>query len=371
MKRIKVLHLLLSLNVGGAERVAASIVTGSDPARFEHEVCCLDEIGVFGEDLARQGFRTTLLRRKSGVDWPLILRLTVFMRCHKIDIVHAHGETPWFYGALASALTFWRSKCITTVHGYGGGNRTRMDDYRLWKVLTRLSQKVVLVAENLRQELIENDLPKGKLETIINGVDFQKIEKSSKECRESWGINGTDLIIGIVARLSAVKNHYLLLQALSNLKKDGSCANIKLAIVGDGPERFNLEEKVSQLNLSGSVIFFGAQNAALSFYNLFDIFVLPSFSEGISMTLLEALACKVPVVASRVGGNAEVVKHGETGILFESGDLYGLSQSILDLSLNPTRRKQLAKAGYLRVNEQYSFEVMVESYNRLYAGIIG
>lgn len=368
MKRTNILHLLLSLNIGGAERVAVSVVKGSASDCFEHEVCCLDEIGVFGQDLERHGFRTTLLRRKQdGVDWFLIPRLAAFLRRHRIDIIHAHGETPWFYAALACLLTLGKAKCLTTIHGYGGGDRAGLKNYRLWRILTALSHKVVLVADNLRRELLQQKFPDGKLQTILNGIDLHRVYASPVEERSTWGIDESEIVIGIVARLSVVKNHQLLIQAFTRLKGAGTKA--RLVIVGDGPERAPLEEMVALNGLTDNVVFCGAQTASLGFYRMFDVFVLPSLSEGISMTLLEALANKVPVIASRVGGNPEIIVHGKTGLLFESGDCTALTQNLFDLIHDSSKRSCLAQAGYRDIQTKFSYDHMIEKYDQLYSGI--
>ena len=235
----KILHLILSLNVGGAERMVSDFIRNDRSETCQHLVCCLDTVGVFGEELIQKGIRVVHIPRRPGKDWRLIFKLAHFIRKGKIDVVHTHGETPWFYGALATKMVFTAPvKCITTIHGYGGGDRSSVSDYKLWRFLGKITTKIVVVADNLRTEMVNARFSQHQVSTILNGVEPNQVIEP-KQIRSTWGFTGEDFVIGIVARLSPIKNHQLLLNALKKLVDIKSLS--KLLIVGDGPERLALE----------------------------------------------------------------------------------------------------------------------------------
>ena len=364
-KKIKILHLVLSLECGGAERIVSHLVSKGTNRGFEHSVCCLDRLGEFGEELKSSGHEVKILRRHPGIDWLLPLKLARYFRNKKIDIVHAHGESPWFYGALACIFYFsGKTRCLTTIHGYGGDNRTELPGYNLWRLLTAISKKVVLVAEIFHQELLQHNFPHSKLTTICNGVNLENTLQESVILRSNWGISDSDTVIGIIARLSPIKNHRLLFQALIQLHHTRDI--IKLLVVGDGPIRQELETLAKELSVGGKIIFTGGRTDAVDFLSLFDLFVLPSLSEGVSMTILEAMAAKVPVIASAVGGTLEIIRHKETGLLFKSDDLQDLSDNLRLLLDDPQLGQKMADDAFEMVQSNFSFERMMLRYEALY-----
>jgi len=365
---MKILHIILSLNVGGAERMVSDFIRNDHSGDCQHVVCCLDSVGVFGEELIGQGIKVVHISRRPGKDWRLIFKLARFICKEKIDIVHTHGETPWFYGALATKLVLTtRVKCITTIHGYGGGDRTSVSDYKLWKFLAKLTAKIVVVADNLRIEMVNSGFLPRQVMTILNGVDPQQVIEN-RQTRKSWGLTAHDFVIGIVARLSPIKNHQLLFRAVKTLVQEQSA--VKLLVVGDGPERSTLEALAQKLDLNDHIVFCGEQAQVHEFYPLFDVFVLPSLSEGISMTLLEAQAAKVPVVASAVGGNCEIIRDNETGLLFPTGDVDGLFQCLNKLYQSTNFRTKLATNGFNRVSDKFNIQGMIQQYLQIYYGIV-
>jgi glycosyltransferase involved in cell wall biosynthesis len=367
MKQLKILHIILSLNVGGAERMVSDFIRNDRSGTCRHLVCCLDSIGVFGEELIQEGVTVVHIPRRPGKDWRLIFKLANFIRKVKIDVVHTHGETPWFYGALATQILFMAPvKCITTIHGYGGGDRASVSDYKLWRFLAKMTAKIVVVADNLRAEMVKVGFSRQQVSTILNGVDPQ-LKTENSQTRPFWGLSDDDFVIGIVARLSPIKNHQLLFRAVKTLVlKDPTT---KLLVVGDGPERPVLEGLAQQLDLNNNIVFCGEQSQAQTFYPLFDVFVLPSLSEGISMTLLEAQAAKVPVVASAVGGNCEVICDGETGLLFTSGDVDGLYRHLETLCSSVDTRKKLINNGFERVRDMFNIQMMIKQYLQIYVDV--
>ena len=359
----KILHIVLSLGVGGAERVVSDFITNDQSGICQHTVCCFDSIGVFGEELIEQGIKVVLIPRRPGKDWRLIFKIATFIRKEKIDIVHAHGETPWFYGALAAKTSFCSVRCVTTIHGYGGGDRTSVSDYRLWKFLSRLTDKIVVVADNLRTEMVQAGFSKQQVMTVLNGVNSNK-EIKNRQKRSQWGLKEGHFVVGIVARLAPIKNHQLLFQAFALLAN--KYPDVRLVIVGDGPENESLQQLSVSLVLADKIVFCGEQQQAQSFYPLFDVFVLPSLSEGISMTLLEAMAAQIPVVASAVGGNCEIISDSESGLLFPSGDVGALYERLKQLYVSQELRQKLSMNGLIRIKETFDVQCMIQNYLKIY-----
>jgi len=205
--------------------------------------------------------------------------------------------------------------------------------------------------------------------TIINGVDIARIDSSGKLSRKDWNIGENTKVLGTVSRLSAIKNHRLFLRTLKRLTAMGR--DMKLIIVGDGPERASLEQFTRELGVQDAVIFTGERLDAVRFFSLFDIFVLPSLSEGISMTILEGMVSNTPVIASNVGGNNELITDGVNGFLFESENLDGLVQTILRVADHPEDARNAVRQSRQKVEREYSFERMVSQYEEIYHSAVG
>ncbi len=369
-KPVRVLHVLVSLKVGGAERVVANLMRESRPA-IEASAVCLNTIGLIGDELRNDGFRVDCLKRRPGIDWRLFFSLAWYCREHKIEVLHAHGESPWFYCALSTLLNpFARIPCITTIHGYGGGDRTKLGNRNLWRFLSFFTKMVITVSQDFHDELGSVGLSQNKLLTIYNGIASRSHTTGvGKSGRKALGLDSGDFVVGIVARLSAIKNHELLIKAIARLRRTSTRRSFKLLIVGGGPERRLLEDLTSELALNDSVVFCGEQSDVYPFYSLFDVFVLPSYSEGISMTILEAMVSGVPVVASAVGGNTEIINHGSNGLLFPSGNLEALCHELEKLAEDETLSQKIIDRARGSIAERFSMDAMTLAYNKLYFDI--
>jgi len=361
-----VLHLLLSLDVGGAERVVYSLLNTKSPLPVNHSVCCIDRKGVLAEELKNNGVPVYCIQRKPGIDLLLPFKIAKLAINKEINVIHAHGETPWFYSVLSLFITFGAFyKCITTIHGYSGGDNSSLVNKRLWRFLMFFSHKIVVVSKALESELKSVFiLYKNKIETIINGINLKS--STSNQDREAWGISD-ELTMGVISRLSHVKNHKLLIHAFADLQVK---YNVKLIIVGDGPERMYLENLIKRIGITSSVVFTGERTDAMSFYPLFDMFILPSFSEGISIALLEAMSSGTPVIASNVGGNTEIVSHLDNGLIFESNDRQDLINKIVYMLDYPDEATRMSLNAMNSTKNKFSAFRMVDSYNKQYYGML-
>jgi glycosyltransferase involved in cell wall biosynthesis len=206
-----------------------------------------------------------------------------------------------------------------------------------------------------------------KIRQIYSGVDVERFAPSSGVVGEGAG-NGSILTIGTVGRLDPVKDHASLLQAVRKLLC--RVPGLRLTIVGDGPLRASLEALTAALGLGGRVTFTGARGDTPELMRSFDVFVLPSVNEGISNTILEAMATGLPVVARRVGGNPELIVDGVTGRLYDPAAPGALERALLPYLTDPALRRAHGNAGRDRVVQNFSLDEMVSGYAALYDEIL-
>lgn len=367
--KTKIMHIVLSMGYGGLEQIVAKLIKKADVNKFESMVCCLDRSGPLLEELKKDNIKTYVLGNRRGpLDLRLLVKITTLLRKEKIDIVHSHSGCI-FYGAVAGILANVNG-IIHTDHG------RLIPDRKGLIIEDRLSSfflnKFIGVSEDLTKYLKNTvGIKEEKLLTIINGVDtdiFHPINGTyKKEIRKIFGIVSDEKVIGTVCRLEPVKNICLLINCMKHIIKEIPAC--KLIIVGDGREKEKLIKLTDELNLTKSIKFLGERSDIEKVMRLFDIFVLPSLSEGTSMTILEAMASGLPVIASEVGGNAKLIKDGENGFLFPLNEPNLLIQKIIDLLTDNEKLKTMGLQSRKIAEESFSFDRMKESYENLYLSI--
>lgn len=360
--RIHIQHVLLSLQPGGLENGVVNIVNGLDPNRFRSSLCCLQSAGDFARRVHAPDVSIHEMGLGRGNDYRLPWRLARLFRRTRPNIVHTRNPEAFFYGFLGAKLAGVRA-LIHSEHG-----RTFPDKWhRLWvqQLFSRYTTAVFAVSEQLKRDLVrEVGLPAPRIEVLYNGVDFSRcvlIDRESVRRRLRADVN--DIVIGSVGRLAPVKNYPLLLRAVQGLT---ATAGVIVVLVGDGPERTALMVMAQELGLGERVRFLGHRDDVFELLAAMDIFVLPSISEGMSNTLLEAMVAGVPVVASDIGGNPEIVRDGVDGLLFPTADETALRERLQRLCVDSHLRACLGKAGRERVLEGFSIEAMIARYERLY-----
>jgi len=365
---LRVLFVLLSLGVGGAEKLVYDMIQELSPQDVTSVVCCLDMIGPLGEKLIDRGITVYGLKRRKGIDWGLVYRLHRIIAQEGVDVVHAHQYTPYFYGALSSFL-FRDVKLIFTEHGRLYPDRRRLKRYLFNPLLARRTDHIVSISENTKKAMVRYDnFPARRVEVIHNGVRLEnnvtEIDPSVK--RRSLGLDGTSRIVGTAARLDSIKNIPMLLNSFRIVLE--KMPDTYLLIAGKGPERENLESISERSGIKDRVLFLGLRYDLPEIYPLFDVFALTSFTEGISITLLEAMAAGIPSVVTDVGGNSEVVVNGETGYLVPLGEEELMADRILTLLKSPEKRNDMGAHAAERVRTHFSFQRMISSYLHLYQG---
>lgn len=361
---ITVCHVVHSLSVGGAELLAATIArTLQDRYRFRF--VCLDGFGDLR--IAPAGVGVHCVERRPGFDWRLPGRIRDYFRKERVDVAHVHQYAPFFYSSLAQRRG--KPAIAFTEHGRMFPDRRRIKRVIANKFLLRPGDALVGVGDAVRRALIENEgFPAGRIEVIRNGIDvnrFATTPKSRTEKRLELGWSREQVVVLHVARLDPLKDHVTALRAFEVVRK--SAPQARLVIVGDGSERGAIQELSDSLGLSEVVQLLGVRHDVAALLGAADIGLLTSLSEGVPLTLLEAMASELPTVATRVGGIPEVVIDFECGRLCAAGDVRSLAEALTTLVCNPELRRRWGLAGRARVVEQFSLDRMIADYDRLYA----
>lgn len=361
-------QLVHSLNVGGAEILAE---------RFARRIAtwgrvvfgCLDEKGVLADRLEGEGFRVACVGRRSGLDLACAWRLGRFIKEEKVALVHAHQYTPFFYAALARQLR-GGPPILFTEHGRffpDFPNRKRML-INPW--LLRRRDRVVAVGECVRAALVHNEgIPRERIEVIYNGVDLERVNlpAARADARAELGLAEESFGILMVARLDPIKDHRAAVAAMARLR--AKRPNARLFLAGDGPERANIERAAREHGASDIVRLLGTRRDIPRLLAAADAFLLTSVSEGIPLTVIEAMGASLPVVATRVGGLPEVVTDGETGFLVPSGDAAAIAAALDRLAGDPDLRRRLGASGRVQALARFREEEMMDRYDALFRAL--
>ncbi len=366
MDAIPVLHVVLTLNVGGAEKLVFDLARAVDRTRYPTAVACLDEAGALAPRLQAAGVPVHVLGRKPGVRPDVVARLAQLVRSTGARVVHAHQYTPFFYGVLGARLS-GRARCLFTEHGRHHPDVRKPRRVLVNQALWRLNGAAVAVSEFTRRALVDNEgFPSERVAVVYNGVDVRRFEDlpGRDAVRASLGVAHDATVVGLCARLSPEKNVPLLLEAVARLRSRHP--DLVLLVAGDGPARAAIQARRDALGLGDTVRLLGFRDDVPALVGAFDVYAVSSLTEGTSVTLLEAMYAGRPVVATRVGGNPEIVVDDETGLLVPSGDAGAFADALAALLADPARARRMGDAGRARVAARFTFQGMVDAYERLY-----
>jgi len=362
----RILHVVLSMVVGGAERLVYDMVRY--PAFAEHRpvVCCLDAVGELGEKLLQEGYQVYCKGRSAGFDRDVITWIREIIQREKITIVHAHQYSPLCY-AVPAAFLSGRIKVIYTEHGRFFPERKSWKRTVINPLLALGVDHLVSISACTAQAMATYDnFPRNRIKVIHNGVDCTgmnpSIDKHAK--RQELGLSENCRVIGTAARLNSIKNMPMMLRVLKLVLQQ--VPDTCLVIAGQGEEEGRLKSIALELGIADQVKFIGLRFDLPEIYQLFDVFLLTSFSEGISVTLLEAMASGVPAVVTDVGGNGEVVVEGKTGYLVSLDDDVAMAYRVTALIADSVLARQCGAKARERVKQAFSFAMMVEEYSWLY-----
>lgn len=298
------------------------------------------------------------LGRKDGVSLLTVLRLARLIRQGRFNILHSHGRGGAVYAALACCLA--PRRWIHTVHR-SDGDRISGRRWIRAHVVGRMD-KVVAVSGPAGRAFEEgHDCPHGRTEVIHNGIRLARFEKNAS------AYNSGDVVLGSITNLSRDKDFDTLLRGFAGILR--VLPNARLVIVGDGPVRGDVERLAAELGVAERVELAGYRSDVPELLTTFNVLVHSTRTEGLGLAILEAMAARVPVVASAVGGIPEIVRDGVTGMLFPAGDVEGLRDAVLAALNDPIRSAARVEAAQQDVRRRFTVERMCEEYRRLYEGL--
>jgi glycosyltransferase involved in cell wall biosynthesis len=361
---LRVLFLVTSMPVGGAETLLMNLVRRMDRKRFAPEIVCLKEPGPLGEQLASEmRIHSHLLASK--YDLRVLPKLWRIMRIPRADAVITVGAgDKMFWGRLAARLA-GVPVIASALHSTGWPDGIG----RLNRLLTRITDAFIGVASAHGKHLTEVErFPESKVHVIYNGVDADRFApRDAGAVRQSFGIAPDAPVIGILAALRPEKNHELFLAGAQRVL--AALPNAKFIVIGDGPKRPELESLAATLGIASAVHFVGTRSDVPDLLAACDLVSLTSHNEAAPVSILEALSVGCPVLASNVGSVRETVIEGETGRLFPTGDLDAYATAAIELLRDKPLRARLGAAGRRLVVERWSLGAMVRGYEQLIEGI--
>ena len=368
-----ILHLIDSSGLYGAEKVILTLLEEFKGSDFQVILGCIREKETEEVEIAemarKNGIPTHYFTMKRGLNLLGIYEIIRFIKHNNISLVHSHGyKTNVFFGI----LPFRSFPVISTVHGwlkFGTDHKEKVYEFLDSKALKRLDGAVA-VSEAVREDLIKRGISKEKIVTIYNGIrtDHLQEEFEGLEIRRRYLLRQDDFVIGTAGRLSEEKGHGYLIRTIPYLAKE--IKNIKLIIAGDGPLRADLEYLVEKLGISNHVRLIGYEKNIETFLSVIDLFILPSLTEGLPISLLEAMALGKPVIGSRVGGIKEVIQNGINGVLIPPMDVKALSESIRSLYRDSEARRIMGSEGKRHIGIHFSSRAMASEYKELYRKIL-
>ena len=370
---INVLHIRDSGGLYGAEQVILSLGRLIDKESFRFSLICLDRGDGNSEKLGQRakklGIKVALIPDNRGLDLAAISKIKGHIIQENIDICHSHDTKSNFYSLFASINT--KAKLATTAHGSTRDSlKKRIYLYLDEKLAYKKFHKIIAVSEDIKKQLIRLKIDCDRIVVIQNGIDNDLINIFSDEGNSDsqLEIPRKGKMIGIIGRLYPDKGHSFFLEAFSHVLK--LYPDITCIIVGDGPERAGIQNKIQKLGLENAVILCGARKNMKEIYEMIDILVIPSKREGLPYTLLEAMIRNIPVVSTMVGDIPLLIKNGLSGLLVESGDVKSMTDSLVGMISNPGKSKEMAEYAYRTVMNDYTANKMVSRTEEMYRGLI-
>lgn len=364
---MRILHIIESLEFGGAEKVVISLAN-SMAGTHEIAICCVKTIGALGPEVDTR-IRVSCLNKGEGNDYLMPFRLARIIRRNAYDVVHTHEWGVFLEGGLAGFLA--RAPALVhTAHGpYTAypdtpGSRVKISlRHFLERLISRCFHRIATVSDSIREYIVrEIGIDPRIVITVHNGIP---VDDDLPDARSGTG----EVAFIAVGRLAEIKNHQLMLRAFHETLKSGVQA--RLIIVGDGPERERVDDYRRANRLESKVTLLGFRSDVGELLSKASVFILTSRYEGISIALLEAMRAGLPVVATRVGGVPETVHDGETGLLVELDDLPGLVKAMLRLAQSAELRREMGRRGRDFLVEEFSLAAMSARYAKLYSGPTG
>ncbi|MCB1960098.1 MAG: TIGR03088 family PEP-CTERM/XrtA system glycosyltransferase [Rhodocyclaceae bacterium] len=369
-----VAHVLYNFSIGGLENGVVNLINRMPVDRYRHVIIALHECDpAFCARIQRTDVEFISIRKPPGHGLKVYRQLYALLRRVKPAIVHTRN-----LAALEMVVPAWAAGVPVRIHGeHGWDSSDPGGESKRYRLMRRLYSPFVTHYIALSAQLLSYlhrsvGIAERRITRICNGVDSQRFSPSTERASlggipSGWAEEGA-IVFGAVGRLQAVKDQLTLVRAFSLLKqsRDPAARSAKLVIVGDGPLRDAVQAEIAACQLQDQVWLAGAREDVPALMQSMDCFVLPSRAEGISNTLLEAMSCGLPVVATAVGGNSELVVPDVTGYLVESGDPAALAAAMQRVLDDAPLRVRMGAAARARIEAGFSLDAMVNSYTTVY-----
>jgi glycosyltransferase involved in cell wall biosynthesis len=379
-KRFRIAFILTPVEFGGAEKVSLTFLKNFDRSRFQILPILFtrpwERENHFERKLKEENcafFQVPVAQTKKG-DY---LRV---MRCYRIvhrmlkdnsfDLIHTNGYFADIVGIPVARILGIPS--ISTCHGFISTDAKLKLYNKLDKIMLRLSDRIIAVSQGIKEDLIHNGIAGSRVAVIQNAVNgnrgTESFSQTRSKKRHALGLSEQDFVIGFVGRLSQEKGIEHLIHAAALLTNAN--VPVKLLLVGEGPQRNSLETLSVEKGVKDRVQFAGFQSDAESWLDCFDVFALPSLTEGTPMALLEAMSCGVPVVASAVGGVPYVIESGKNGILVSPGKTQDIKDAMHLLYKNKDLRNSLSKEAQRTIKMKYDVEDWINKIETEYLKVL-
>jgi glycosyltransferase involved in cell wall biosynthesis len=365
---INILYLFVTLPIGGAEEHLLTVLKNTDLGRYNPTVCCIRDKGAIGEEIENSGFHLITLQRNSKKwDFRIVTDILSIIREREIQLIHTHLYHANMYGRMAALIA--KIPVVSTEHNaHSQCKAARMVINRL---LARKTNRMIAVSRVVKDHIITRDrIEPSKVEVIYNGIDIRHFPSSLTKtaAREKIGVPADCFLVGTVGRISGEKGHIYLIDALRSAKD--IVPDLRLIIVGSGPLELHLKKAVSDQGLERNVLFAGFRRDVPDILKAMDVFAFPSLREGFPVALLEAMASRLPVVATPVGGIAEIITDGINGLFVEPRNENGLAKAIITLYQNPVLREDLGLKARETVAGKFNALTMVENLDSVYRVVL-
>ena len=362
-------HFVENLDRGGLERVVIDLVRAQRAAGELCQVICLFQRGALADELAALGVPVHACGKRDGVDLAALARARKLLRQAGGGVLHTHNAAA-HYHAVAASAGLGLERVINTRHGMGAADPRSRREWLYRRSMVR-TDTVVAVCEAARRQFEQQGVrPRGSLISIPNGIQVERFAVATGSSRHALaselGLAPGTRIIGTVGRLNWAKDQASLIRAFGLLHE--AMPDTALVLAGEGALRGALEAEAGRLGVADAVRFLGDRSDVERLLRGFDLFALSSSTEGYSVALLEACASALPIVATDVGGNAEIVRHGINGLLVPAADPAALAEGLRALLQDPLRGARMAAAGRAWALAEGSYRTMAQRYARLYRG---
>lgn len=357
-QKIKIIHIIGQLAFGGAEKLVLDLCRKIDREKFSVAVISIGQPGKLISEFDKAGVKVFSVEKKFKGDWRVLNKIKNILREENPQVVHTHLFGGDYWGGRA-ALVCHVPVIVSTKHDIM--NEGLLKNFLVNRIRRRFS-RIIAISQASENRLVKKDkIKKEKVSVIYNGIDMGKFWVEDPKIFEK-----NEIVFGSIGRLVPIKGHSRLIRAVQFLKRE----NWHLEILGDGPERGRLQGLIEQLDLQDKISLPGQIVDVREYLADFDVFVLPSLTEGLSLAVIEAAAAGKFIIASNVGGVPEIISDGQTGLLYNSNDIGELAEKIIWVFDHQDEARAMARRLHQEVVQKFDINQIIKHYENLYLTLL-